>query len=174
MLRIILILIYFCLHIQACNMQFPSSSPSILEQARNSGSIIKGLVHKIEDNTVTLKSSKFIKGCGPRTVALKGFKGALKCGIDLPELGSEIIVFACQASPNRRWWKLNDYADFSGMVEVSKYSLTTLEKYVIDENLCENCCSQIASCESKKLVEDNVKESFANNGMDIEIEYNER
>ena len=171
MFRLTFLFGYFLLQIQTCNLQFPSSSPSILEQANNSGSIIQGRVHKIKDNVVTLKSSKFIKGCGPRTVALKGFRGSAKCGIDLPKLGSEIIVFVCQASPNRRWWKLNDYADFSGLVTVSDYSLNILEEYRIDQNLCENCCSQIASCDGRKLDD---HEPFANNGIGVDIEMNER
>ena len=60
------------------------------------------------------------------------------------------------------------------MVEVTEDSKEIIDQYSIDNELCENCCSQIMSCESRKYdevfivqeyVEEKPIESFANNGI---------
>ena len=131
---------------QGCQPAFPPLTPSIYEQSTYSGTIIQGLVHKIENGEITLKKSKFLKGCGPRTVVIKGFSGVADCGVDLPSLKSHVIVFVCQDSPNRRWWTLNKYVDFAGSVPATLKNKEQVNQYLHQNEICENCCSFISKC----------------------------
>ena len=140
--------------------------PAIYEQAINSGSIIRGIVHKVENDIVTLKKTQFLKGCGPRTVVIKGFKGFSNCGVDPPNLKSEVLVFVCKESFNRRWWRLNDYTNFSGLIPAHPKNLKIIKQYSSENNICANCCSYISECkESNGNETPKSVESFANKGL---------
>ena len=128
----------------------PIKKPNFLQKLDSAGAIISGKVHKINPDHVVLKQVNFLKGCGPRTVAIKGVEKQIwrfKLDFEKDE-NFRVIVFACQDSANRRWWR----ADLGK--GLARDSLEGEIRSGLDQlGICRNCCSFMKTCEKMEGVD---------------------
>ena len=116
--------------------------PPLLHKIKTAGAIISGRLHKIKDDHIVLKQVYFLKGCGPRTVAIKGLERDFRqFKLDLKiNKNFRILVFACQESENRRWWQ-------SSLKELLPQSFEgEIRRGLAHLDICLNCCSFLKMC----------------------------
>ena len=137
------------IHLMIISRLISISSPEIIplsELVDKAGAIITGKIHRIRADVITLKKTNFLKGCGPRTVAIRLPKIFSDFQFKLPIVGTSVVVFVCQASLNRRWWTL-------GVGQVSKEgpfvaieNLPEIQMILDKKGICSNCCSFLKKC----------------------------
>ena len=65
-----------------------------------SGLVIAGTVESVEaivlfEKRIKLKDVKYFKGCGPVSLAVRGFKGTSLCSVNAPNVGEKVAIFGC-------------------------------------------------------------------------------
>ena len=153
LLKLLLIISQATLLYTSCKMTSDFVWPTPEEQSKLAGAIIIGQVFKqTQDKTtgetlITLKKSQYIKGCGPRTVVIKGYTSSASCGVDSPDVHSQVLVFVCQESVNRRWWSLNQIRAHAGhILNPTVEDITKVKEIVQSEFECPDCCGSITKC----------------------------
>ena len=120
---------------------------SLSTQILQAGAIISGKVHKITNNTIILKKTQFLKGCGPRTIALTLPDNNIKYTFKLPKIGQKVIILGCQDSLNRRWWTINDYWFRKQGVYIDVKYLPEIKHFLEKHGICRDCCSFLTKCQ---------------------------
>lgn len=144
--------------VENCSVTNSFKFPTLEEQTFLASAIIRGKVLKTEGNinqgSIQLKVREYIKGCGKhRKIIVNGFTNSARCGVGTPKVGSEIVVFLCPESSNKKVWRLNDYTLFTGLYVIkskdvpktqkTRKTLKKLRKQVLKESGCIHCCQSM-------------------------------
>ena len=127
----------------ACHVTADFKPATLSEQCYNAGAIMAGTVanrfYDINSGTysIILDNSVFYRGCGPKANQIDGFVGSQNCGVNVPRVGEEVVVFVCRHG----WfsWKINAYKAFCGCMKAKNDTLNEIKTMMEREKKLWNC-----------------------------------
>lgn len=134
MLKLLLAITLIAAPMLSCTIPPGTRLPTIEEQVRYSGAIIRGTVASMtgdaNKSSVTLKNAVFYRGAGPTTVNVAGYTNSALCGISAPEVNTEIFVFVCRTGQT---WTLNNIGISTGSVVSNDANTAIIESRTVNE-----------------------------------------
>ena len=150
--------------LQACSPIPNYNYASLEEEVKYASAIMVGKVEQVLEGDgynyaiVNFSVDKYLKGCGESTITVTGFKGGSMCQSGVPDVGDELILYACHDDfevdtelETHQTWKINTFSLFTGVTYL-KYSPDYVKKV---EALIPNLpsgfddCSSLAVCGSR-------------------------
>ena len=117
---------FLFLHLTSHCLIEPNNPPaSVKDNILHAGAIFTGLVTRVyydnaaSNHTIQVEVNKQIRGCSPSKVLISGFGNFHDCKLK-PQINKNMIFFVCFDS-SKGYWKLTDFAPYSGAVQLSLY-----------------------------------------------------
>ena len=109
------------------------------DQVKYAGAIVRGTVADVDgdvnQSSVVLHNAVFYRGRGPSEITVEGFSNDALCGVNPPDLNTEVFVFLCRKDGA---WVLNNINLFTGAVEANDDNIEIVEHETIDDWRFEN------------------------------------
>ena len=132
--------------------------------------------------TIVLSNAVYYKGCGPSVVKINGYSSSTRCGVDAPDEGKEVIVFACKKTKTDQdtksgmvEWELNEYTNYAGQSMANQENLTKVIQILGNPKDCpnDNVVFDVCTPRGKDENESKFIPSIRNNLFSPTLEINE-